>query len=252
MFFLLSKILTFFCAPLTWIVLGFVVAILSNNIKKKKKFLIASFIALLVFSNTFLFDRFMNAWEVHAIPDDKLGNYDIGILLTGMSTFDPQINRLEFNDRTDRLLQTIKLFKENKIQSIILSGGPINFDGSDTLEGPILKKYIESLGIPSERIILELHSRNTHENAVNLKYLATDFKGKKILLISSAAHLPRATLCFKKEGIPVFPYSTDRYSGPVKFEIDYLILPSASTLFNWEKLIHEWVGIISYKIAGYI
>jgi len=58
-------------------------------------------------------------------------------------------------------------------------------------------------------------------------------------------------MCFKKEGIQVTPYSTDRYSGPIKFELDYLLFPSASTLFNWEKLIHEWVGVISYKLVGY-
>jgi len=251
MFFILSKIFNFLCAPLTWIILGFVIAIFSKNIRKKKRFLIASLVALLFFSNTFLFDRFMNVWEVNAIPDNKLESYDAGILLTGMATFDPKLNRLEFNDRTDRLLQAIRLFKENKIQTLILCGGPVNLDGSDTLEAPLLKKYIESLGIPTDKIILELHSRNTHENAVNLKYFINDFKNKKLLLISSAAHLPRASICFQKEGIPVIPYSTDRYSGPVKFELNYLLLPSAATLFNWEKLIHEWIGMISYKVMGY-
>jgi uncharacterized SAM-binding protein YcdF (DUF218 family) len=98
-----------------------------------------------------------------------------------------------------------------------------------------------------------MKSRNTYENALFLKPVLTqNFAGGKFLLITSAAHLKRAGACFHKAGLSVLLYSTDRYSGPVKFDVDYLLIPSSATLFNWEKLIHEWVGMIGYVIMGYV
>jgi len=69
MLFALSKILLFLIAPLTWVVILLLFAIFNKNEKKKQKYLIASSLLLIFFSNTFIFDRFMHAWEVPAIAD---------------------------------------------------------------------------------------------------------------------------------------------------------------------------------------
>jgi uncharacterized SAM-binding protein YcdF (DUF218 family) len=253
MLFLLSRLLNFLIAPITWIAISIFFSIFKKDRVVKSKWSICSLSLLLFFSNTFVFDRFMHAWEINAMKDDELNHFDAAILLTGMATFDPATNRLEFNDRTDRLMQAIRLYKENKIGTLILCGGPVTVSGSDTLEPELLKTYIEALGIPETHILIESKSRNTHENAVNMKRLLdSNLPNGKYLLISSAAHLTRATMCFAKEGIQVSPYSTDRYSGPVKYDIDYLLLPSSATLFNWEKLLHEWVGILVYKLQGFV
>ena len=74
--------------------------------------------------------------------------------------------------------------------------------GNDVMEAPVLKLYLEKIGIPGYDILLESKSRNTHENAVNMKsMLDQSFPGGKFLLISSGWHLRRATACFIKEGI---------------------------------------------------
>jgi uncharacterized SAM-binding protein YcdF (DUF218 family) len=253
MFFIFSKLLLFLIAPISWIILFLIFSIFSKDNVRRKKFLLISVIMFLFFSNTFIFDRFMHAWEMKATPGENLSHYDGAIVLTGMSTYDPSVNRLEFNDRSDRLMQAIRLYKEKKIDKLILCGGASTIGGNDTSELPMLKKYLVTIGILADDIIFENQSRNTHENAVNLKsILETFFPNGKFLLISSGWHLKRATACFLKEGIAVTPYSTDRYSGPVKLDIDYLIIPSSETLFNWEKLIHEWVGTIVYKFNGYL
>lgn len=238
---------------MSWIVLSLFIAIFSKDTIRRKKFLLISVILMLFFSNTFIFDRFMNAWEIKPIPDDKMKHYDAAIILTGMTSYDPANKRLEFNDRSDRIMQGIKLYKEKKVDKIILCGGSSAIGGNDTIDLPMLKNYLTTIGIASEDVIFENQSRNTHENAVYLKLiLETFFPGGKFLLVSSGWHLKRATACFIKEGITLTPYSTDRYGGPVKFDFDYLFIPSSETLFNWEKLLHEWVGSIAYRIIGYI
>ncbi len=122
-------------------------AVLSKKSERKKRFLLVSFFMLLFFSNTFLFDRFMSAWEVPAFPDSKLPENDGTILLTGMATMDVKNDRLEFNDRTDRLMQVLKLYKEKKTPKIILCGGPATVTASDTLDASRLREYLVTIGV---------------------------------------------------------------------------------------------------------
>jgi uncharacterized SAM-binding protein YcdF (DUF218 family) len=264
MFFVLSKLLLFLITPITWIVIFLFCSIFNRNTIRKKKFLVLAVVMLIFFSNTFIFDRFMNAWEVPAISDSRLPETGAAILLTGMGTFDITNQRLEFNDRTDRLMQVIKLYKLKKIRKIFLCGGAGTVNESDTINADALRDYLVTIGIERSDLIVEDQSNNTHENAIMIKPLLEfyntnmdtvthrNFHSEKYLLVSSGWHLRRATACFRKEGINVIPYSTDRYSGPVKNDIDYLLLPSSATLFNWEKLTHEWIGCIVYQIHGWI
>jgi len=47
-------------------------------------------------------------------------------------------------------------------------------------------------------------------------------------------------------------FSTDLYSNPWEWSPLDLIIPSSGSLRTWEVLIREWVGVISYKVAGYV
>jgi len=70
-------------------------------------------------------------------------------------------------------------------------------------------------------------------------------------LITSAFHIPRSLGCFRKAGLNVQPYSVDFYSNDRKFDLDNLIVPSASALEKWSLLIHEICGFLIYKIMGF-
>ncbi len=241
MFFNTGEIISFILSPLTWICLLLVAATFNKN---PRRCLIAAVFITIFFSNTFIFDRFMNAWEIKAIPTADILKKDAVIVLTGMTTYDPENQRLEFNDRTDRLMQAIKLYKENKVSKIILCGGPAS-TAEDRRSYTQLKDYLVTMGIPENDVILEDKSHNTRENAKQIKALMeAGFTGHTFYLVSSAVHLRRATKNFRMHGIDVVPFSTDRHGGPVKFTLNYLFLPSARTLFLWEKLMHEWIGSI--------
>ena len=110
------------------------------------------------------------------------------------------------------------------------------------------------MDIPEAEIITEGKSKNTHENALFSKKIMDEkcIKGKAIL-ITSGFHMKRAMGCFKKAGIEVIPYSTDRYSSKIRrFQFDYLLLPNSGTLLNWDVLMHEIVGYVTYYFSGYL
>lgn len=235
-----------------WIVVLLFFSVFAKNENLKKRAIRLSLILTLIFSNSFIFDECERAWEIPITRYESLKKYEAGIVLGGMMVYDKEYDRLQFQRGADRLLQSVELYKKGYIKKIIFTGGSGSILHPDEKEGAWVQRYLLTIGIPQKDFLIENESQNTHENAVFTKALLDNenLKGN-FLLITSAFHMRRSLGCFEKEGILVSPYSTDRYAGPRKFEFDYLFIPDASTLYDFNNLIHEIIGFITYKIVGY-
>lgn len=254
MFFFLSKILAFIITPLVWVIGLFLYSFFTKNEKRKKKCFGAALIVLLFFSNSFILDEAMRLWEVKAIPySDIKQPYDAVIVMGGVLSYDEELDRLQFVRSGDRLMQAIELYKKGLVKKIVFTGGSGSIAHADIREGPLVRRYLLTIGIPDSCLVIESESRNTRENAVNTKaILNKSMPGGKFLLATSAFHMRRSLGCFKKVGIVAHPYSTDRYSGPRKWEPDHLLVPNVETMAGWNVLLHELVGCIIYKMSGYM
>jgi uncharacterized SAM-binding protein YcdF (DUF218 family) len=252
MFFVLSKLLVFLITPLVWIIVLLFYSLLTKYPDRKKKCLRWALALTLIFSNSFLFDECSRLWEIPAKRIETLKSYDAAIVLGGMSVYDEDLDRAQFFRGVDRLIQTVELYKRGLIKKIIFTGGSGRLLHPEMKEGVYIKRYLLSMGVPETDFIMESESQNTRENALFTKIvldkqnITGDF-----LLITSAYHMRRSLACFNKVGIVAEPYSTDRYAGPRKFEFDYLFIPNVSALYDWETLIHEIFGFVTYKIVGY-
>jgi uncharacterized SAM-binding protein YcdF (DUF218 family) len=253
MFFIFSKILAFFITPIVWIISLLLFSAFSKNEKRKKRALVTSIVLLFLFSNSFIFDECMRAWEIQATPISQLdSNYEVGVVLGGMIRYDQQFDRLQFDRGSDRLLQAVELYKKGIIKKILFTGGSGSLLLPEAKEAFYAQRFLLTLGIPAQDIIIETESRNTRENALFTKRILDEkFPKTKILLITSAFHMRRAVGCFSKVGICLTPYSADRFSGPRKFAFDYLFIPGIDPFLGWNTLIHEITGYIIYKVAGY-
>ena len=170
-FFVISKIFSFICSPLIWIILIFTLSLIVKSKKIKKKFFISGFICLLFFSNSFIVDEFIRLWEVPAKSYTEYQNkkYTAGIVLGGgMVSKDAKTGRIAFRDNIDRILQAIDLYKKGIIQKIIISSGSGSLIYRNVLESTILKDYLVNiLDIPETDILVDSLSDNTHQNAVH-------------------------------------------------------------------------------------
>ncbi len=253
MFFLISKLLAFLVNPVFWLIILLLYVWLGHQELVKRRIIKIIVVLLYVFSNPFLFDEAMRLWEVPAVSVQSLGVYDAGIVLGTTSRYDKQLDRIQFVQSSDRLFQAIELYKKGKIKKILYSGGSGSVLHQDEKEGPWIKRYLMTLGIPEQDILTEDNSRNTHENALMAEPILNHIAPNgKYLLITSAYHMRRSLRCFEKAGIAVDPYSTDRISGPRKLELGYLLIPETFTFASWYILNHELIGFLTYKIAGYI
>lgn len=254
MFFVISKLLAFLSRPVIWVFALLTFALLSKNPAKKRKWVIAAFVAFYGFSNSFLVDEFMRLWEIPAIGyQDIREPYDAGIVLGGVISYDPSINRFQFQRQGDRIIQAVLLYRAGKIRKILFSGGAGDLNDPENKEGPRVKSFLLAIGIPESDILIEGESRNTRQNALYTKELLDkNFQNGKYFLITSGVHERRAVKCFEKIGVYVTPFSVDRFSGPRKFEFEHLFIPKARNFYNWEALAHEVIGFCTYKLMGYI
>ncbi len=253
MFHAVSKLLFVFTTPIFWVTVLFTGAIFARKAALKKKFLVAGCITFYLFTNSFVFDEVVGKWEpkMNRVEEDK--HYELAVVLGGYSTFAPGVGQVNFSESSDRVLQVLPLYKNKQVEKILLSGGPGNlFDYSEP-EASYTAHFLKSIGIKKKDILIEPQSRNTFQNAVHAKKIIDSLRIETpILLITSTTHMPRASACFDKQGIVHDKYLVDGIVGERKFYFDHLFVPNARVIFMWNVIIHEWLGLLVYKVSGYI
>jgi uncharacterized SAM-binding protein YcdF (DUF218 family) len=118
----------------------------------------------------------------------------IGVILGGEITNRGKISK----DALSRVKKGLKLFKQDKINKFVLSGGFTNQKFPKLSEAKLFKDYLIKHGVPKNKIILEEESKSTLGNAVYCKKLFVKKKlAKRITLITSDYHMGRALGLFK-------------------------------------------------------
>lgn len=218
------------------------------NNKKRKLFLFFSLLTFLFFSNDFIFNRIVKAWEVPQISVTKFDKqYESGILLGGFSDYDYIKNKHNFKKEADRLIYTLQLYNQGIIKNIFISGGNGNLFNNNYKESETIKDFLIKNKIDSNDIKIENQSRNTKENAINSAKLLD--KKNEYILITSAIHMKRSILCFENEGLKIIPFSVDNSMSYSSNKIEYILLPRSRVLENWEDLIHEIIGYYVYILT---
>jgi uncharacterized SAM-binding protein YcdF (DUF218 family) len=247
MFYMLSKILLFLLNPFWWVVILLIQGLFTKNQEHKKRLTIAITLILIIFTNPFLFNKSVNAWQPKKV---NLTNkkYGVAILLSGMGGYDEQGN-FYITTSGDRFIQTVELYHQGIVQKILISGGSGSlFNQRDEAWG--IKNELLKAGIPDSAVLMESTSRNTYENAVFSKLLLhTAHLQPPYVLVTSAIHIPRAEKCFNKAKVPVIIYPCDylvHHEGTSLMEF----MPEARTFFLWEGFIKEIIGYAAYKITG--
>lgn len=249
MFFILSKILFFLLQPLVWVVAVLALSMISKVEKRRKRYRISALVILLFFSNPFIFNEVCRVWENQISTFDSNEQYDVAIVLGGISSYDKHHQQTAFYGNSERLMNVLPLYFNGQVKKILFAGGSGRLD-KQNVEAVHIEKYLLSLGVKQKDILLDTNSRNTYENA---KYAVELVKeNNRLLLSTSAAHMPRSLACFEKLGAATTPFPVDYMSyEDNRFEVNKLLVPNPRVLNYWYWLLHEWVGMLSYKAKGY-
>jgi uncharacterized SAM-binding protein YcdF (DUF218 family) len=255
MFFLLSKTLNYLTQPLVVLVLLWVISIFIKSTKWKKGIRITVISLAILFTNDFLSNEVARLYETPITPiADIKKQYQWGIVLTGVTSTNKILNdRVYVVSSPDRVNHSFMLYKKGIIKKILISGGSGQLLDDSYSEAQQLHGLYLSMGVDSTDLLIEGKSRNTRESAVAVKEILDGTSNPaECLLITSGYHMPRSAACFRKIGWDCDTFSTDIKFHKREFTPDVLLIPKPDALLVWNAMVKEWVGLIAYKLSGYI
>jgi uncharacterized SAM-binding protein YcdF (DUF218 family) len=165
--------------------------------------------------------------EFPPVQVEKLPASDAIILLGGAG--------LDLYNPTNRIKHALQIYRASKAPLIVYSGG--NAD-------PLVE-----LGIPRAALILDTESRNTRENALNTAAIFKARGWRSGILVTSAAHMPRAIAAFQCVGLNVVPATTG--AGPPHFNGRLDLTMHSEAFRRTNEAIEEIVGLLVYRFLGW-
>ncbi len=161
----------------------------------------------------------------------------------------------ETNIFGDRLIHAARVFRDSHAPWLICTGGKLEFvHAMATTEAYNTSRLlIDVFGVDSTRVLLAEGSRNTREDAQEVvRVLGEKDERYDVLLVTSAVHMDRASKVFRKAGIGTLEAPTD-YMTECAFQWKLLkFLPSADALHVVDLALHEYYGLLAYRVLGWI
>jgi len=240
----LHKILPLIFSPLM-LVIGLIVLGIIFNLRK---FGLIGIIILILSSLPIISNKFIAYLEKDYQPIEiaDVENVDAIVVLSGMIRVigDEENLKYEFTDSVDRFFAGLDLFNNNKSPILILTRGKMPWS-LGIAEGEYLKELAIKYGVSEENIILTDEVQNTDQEAKAIKEILTE--DAKIILVTSAFHMPRAEKVFKAANINLIPYPVDFQSSKLKTTIMDFI-PSAKSFFDTSHFVREIIGRLYYNL----
>ncbi|RPJ43014.1 MAG: YdcF family protein, partial [Chloroflexi bacterium] len=212
MFVFLSKFLPTFVYPIG---LTFLLILLALFLRRRRRLqttlLVLTALLLLIGGNRWVAFSLARSLEWRYLPLDPVPQAD-AIVVLGGGTESIQFPRpaVEVNSAGDRVLYAARLYKEGKAPHILLSGGNISWYNSRmTTPAYEMASLLDLIEIPEEAVWLQPKSQNTREDALYSSQMLKEKGIKRVLLVTSAQHMPRSVGLFEHEGVEVIPAPVD-------------------------------------------
>lgn len=93
-----------------------------------------------------------------------------------------------------------------------------------------------ALGVEASRTVMHPTPRDTEEEAIAI---AAAVPSGRVVVVTHAAHMPRAQALFKRQGVHAVPAPTGHVSAA---HTRWTLLPSSRALGTTEGALHEWQG----------
>ncbi|GGK43079.1 YdcF family protein [Salinarimonas ramus] len=257
MFFIASKVAWFVLAPSNLMLIALVAGLALATFERVRGFGLGlawtAAIALALFGLTPVASLLMHPLETRFPPyADDAAPVDGIVVLGGAIAQDAtlELGQAVVNEAADRLIAAAVLARRHPDVPIVLSGGSARLVGTDRFtEAQAMANVLVDMGVARERLLVEDRSRNTWQNAVFSRELASPEPDARWLLVTSAWHMPRSMGVFRRAGFAVVPYPTDfRTVGGT--ETTSFFRSISGGLQRLDVAAREYVGLLAYRLTG--
>lgn len=158
----------------------------------------------------------------------------------------------DLNSAADRLLHTKRLYLAGKAPLVVITGGHVFPQPGVRPESFYASELLQEWGVPESAILIEHKSRNTYENAKYTSELLASKGIGKVLLVTSATHMPRAHAVFLSNGIDAIPCPTDYNMVELNQPALLNFIPNLGAISATTSVVSEYLGILAYRYKGWI
>lgn len=255
LFFIASKTIGMAARAETWLIVVLALALVAlwrGRVGRAKALILICFVAVLGLTLFPLGNGLIGALESQYPARPEIDHVDRIIVLGGDEDLDAyrRWGGIQVNGAGERLIEGLALAQRYPQAKLVYTGGIGRLGASKGQDDPsqmMFKAWVD-LGVDPQRIVVESASRNTTENAAMTRDLIQLVAGEVHLLVTSAAHMPRAMRSFERAG----------WTGLVAWPVDYRSGRSTwgptwaldDHLAFLNSALREYVGLWAYGWAG--
>jgi uncharacterized SAM-binding protein YcdF (DUF218 family) len=153
----------------------------------------------------------------------------------------------------DRLVMAHELFRLEKAPVLLLGGNANKLDNVVRFESDIVRDLLTTWGIPADAMIPLGANEDTHDEALKVRALAGERGWHRVLLVTSANHMRRASAVFRTQGLEVIPvpcnFLTTVATAPPPPGVSVPRYDGFAKVAIW---LHEQIGWWEYRRRGWI
>ena len=270
MFFFLSKLLPSLLSLVALVCLLIAVSLAALYRRRYRLAVTANLAALailLILGNPLFGALLLKPLETRNLPPNPLPAADAIVVLGGVTSpaFAPQ--PIVHLGGADRLISAAKLYQEGKAPIVVLSGAGMPWNRDLPSEADQMAELLRIMGVPASAILKEAGSHNTRENAAYVKPLLAARHLRRILLVTTAVSMPRALAVFRHQNIDAIPAPVDFVTPRLYAELSaargrdradwlemivLLMIPNPENLNQVDRALHEYVGLLVYRLCAWI
>ncbi len=246
----LNKILPLFVLPL-----GVSLILMLWGLTRRRQVLLWAGIAvLLVCSNPLVGHYLIRSAETWAerVPAPQAKAADAIIVLSAGRVVAPGPERFSEWGDANRFFAGVDLFRAGKAPLLVFTGGWLSWEPDAPLEGDLLAVQARAIGVPGDHIAVTGKVSTTADEAREVARLlrARQIASPRVLLVTSAFHMPRARQLFEQQLLRVepFPVSFSFSQGRELTAMD--IFPSVGALAQTTSALREFYGRGFYWLRG--
>jgi uncharacterized SAM-binding protein YcdF (DUF218 family) len=241
------------CAVLAFV--GLVLLRSKRTARLGRGLCVAAASILLILSNRYVSTRLLDSFEGrypaipemqgHVAPAELAGCRFVAVLGGGHSNMAGKAaTSLLSSSALARVVEAVRILAVLPEARLVVSGPG---EGTGPTHASVLARAAESLGVDPRRITLIDTARDTEDESFAFARIAG---GARVALVTSAWHMPRAALLFRKAGVDFIACPADFVSraGPGFSWTD--LGCDAESLERSTYAVHEAIGILWLRLRG--
>lgn len=247
---LLNKILPLFVLPL-----GISLILIAWGLARRRRAVAVAGLCVLLVSSNPVVGNTLIRWAEHGAERrvaSTLPIVDAIVVLSAGRVVAPGPERVSEWGDANRFFGGLELFQAGRAPLLVFTDAMVWWAPDAPPEGGILAAVAQANGVPADRIAVTGRIGNTADES---KAVAQLLRGRglsqpRVILVTSAFHMPRARQQFEEQGMVVEPFPVDFWlsEGTRRTVLD--VLPSVSALRQTESAVRELYGRAFYWLKA--